>query len=151
VGDALGDGGSAGIVVTPARPPANGIFLYAFPWLANASADPLTVVGFAIAGVPRNVEVQRFVVLDARETGGRLSTANVGGSQPRFDVRRYHNYAGVPIVVPPGGISHRYALVQVRRVGPVHRLLSGCVVYYRTRGGSFHQRLPCALKLWDMR
>ncbi|MGH3509429.1 MAG: hypothetical protein ACRDPI_04275 [Nocardioidaceae bacterium] len=151
LGDALGGGGSAGVVVTPARPPANRIFLYAFPWLGNASTAPVTVVGFAVDRVPSNVVIQRFVVLDAAETGGRLSTANLGGALPRFDVRHYRNYAGVPIVLAPGGVSRRYALVQLRMVGPVHRLLTGCVVYYRTRGGSFHQRLPCGLKLWGMR
>lgn len=145
-GVALRGAGLTGVMVYPPNPRPGAVYALSFPFMVNRSDRPVTVTGFSVQHVPRNVKVLGYRVLNTYETHGLLNVGTIGGNYLREDVTTYHDYFGKPITVPPKSPSPYYAVVEIRLTGNVERNLTGCTVRYRTAGERYTQTLGCAYR-----
>ena len=144
-GTALAQRGStSGITIWPTEHPEPGqVWDLAFPVLANRSGRTIHVNGFGVAHVPSGMKILGYRVLNSHETHGVLTTATPGDKDPKFDVRRFNDYSGRPITIPPKQSSPYYVLVEVKLTGRGRHDLTGCTVRYRTDGQEYRQTLGC--------
>jgi hypothetical protein len=136
-------------LVASRHPHAGTVFAYAFPWLTNISDHPVRVTGFAIAHLPQNAELLRFAVLDSHETGGRALDLSLHGTYRPENLGHYPNHIHDPLVIPPHHTSTRYPMAVIKQTGPVHQLVTGCIVHYVTQHRHYTQTLFCGYQLWE--
>lgn len=145
-GIALRGAGITRVMVYPPDPHPGAVYALSFPFMVNRSDRPVTITGFSVQQVPRNVKVLGYRILNTYETHGMLNVGAIGGTYPKIDVTRYHDYFGEPITVPPKSPSPYYAMVEIRLTGNVETNLTGCTVHYRTAGERYTQTLGCAYR-----